>query len=959
MADVFVSYSRRDAAFVSVLVEDLQDHGKSVWVDTDGIGDGEVFPDVIRAAIEGSDVFVFVITPDSAASRFCESEVDHALELNKRVVPVLRQAVDDDLLPEAIRVRHWIPYLPDADAAAATDRLIAALDTDLEHMRAHTRWLVKALDWESHGRDKSFLLQGSELASAEAWLASVGDNAEPSPTALQREYLYAGRAASSRRQRRLVGGSLIVAAASIALVIFAAFSRSQAVTAKNDAEAARANAQSRALAAESEGQLSVDPERSILLAMEAVRADETPEAVFALQHAIDTSPIRGRLPNVGPQPQGLIGWGPGIAYSPDGTQIAEGSQTGTVVLLNAADLKVERSIDVGAFAAEVAYSPDGSRLAVGSDLGLVLYDPRTGEEVGNVHVEGPASGLQFSRDGSLLSATTYEPDTFAAHVQVWDTASRQLREIPVGSSIKGPYDYGLTFGGAFSPDGRRMLVTGQNGLGVFDVATGRMFGKALGGLSVNQAEYSPDGSMILAAYNPLRSGASGHTEVQLLGARTLHPLETIFRPTDGVANSAYQARFSPDGGRVAFVLDRTFGVYSLATHTLVLQRDLGAGGLHQIAFSPDGEELAVTAGDGSGAVYRAGGPEQMTIDPGSFNPQLEETPLALTGDGVTLALSPQTGPNAGKEVVRTWSLDGVSTSRPLVVSDGTCPYFGVDPTGAQAYVAPAPCGSYSYLTSKAVPIWDVGERRVATTLRIGGVAAGLPAFSGDGSTFATLVATSLSTEDTNTTIDLVDLATKTTTPLPLESSCGAWPPTLDHDGTVLASMTCDDIDVWRFADGEPVLHTFPVSISANAGPIVLAPDGRTLAIANATGASDVAIVDATTGDEVTTLAGHTQRVRSIAFSPDGSLLATASVDGSAKVWDATTGQLLRTLDHPGPVRTVVFSTDGTSIATMDWGGIIRIWDACSECRDPGALMALAQTRVTRELTPDERRTFLG
>jgi hypothetical protein len=43
---------------------------------------------------------------------------------------------------------------------------------------------------------------------------------------------------------------------------------------------------------------------------------------------------------------------------------------------------------------------------------------------------------------------------------------------------------------------------------------------------------------------------------------------------------------------------------------------------------------------------------------------------------------------------------------------------------------------------------------------------------------------------------------------------------------------------------------------------------------------------------------------------------------------------------------------------MDWGGVIRIWDACSMCRDPEALMTLAQTRVTRELTVDERRTYV-
>jgi hypothetical protein len=171
LPDVFVSYSRRDGEFVHALAADLESRGKSVWIDTQGIGDGEVFPDAIRNAIEQSHAFVFVITPESVASRYCETEVAYAQQLQKRVVPVLRSPVADDVLPEAIRIRNWIPYTPDVDATVASERLLVALDTDIEHARAHTRWLVKALDWETQGRDSSFLLRGSELTSAEAWLA--------------------------------------------------------------------------------------------------------------------------------------------------------------------------------------------------------------------------------------------------------------------------------------------------------------------------------------------------------------------------------------------------------------------------------------------------------------------------------------------------------------------------------------------------------------------------------------------------------------------------------------------------------------------------------------------------------------------------------------------------------------------------------------------------------------------
>src|ERR1700690_1984158 len=211
MADVFVSYSRRDGDFVGRLAHSIEDRGKQVWLDVEGIADGEVFPEAIKRAIEQSDAFVFVITPASVASPYCEHEVEYAREMAKRIVPVLRDPVADTELPVEIRDRNWIPFTDDAQFDASLTRLVGALDTDLEAARAHTRWLVKALEWDGEGREKSFLLRGSELGSAEGWLASSPEDADPAPTPLQREYVLASREAAARRQRLLVGASLTVA----------------------------------------------------------------------------------------------------------------------------------------------------------------------------------------------------------------------------------------------------------------------------------------------------------------------------------------------------------------------------------------------------------------------------------------------------------------------------------------------------------------------------------------------------------------------------------------------------------------------------------------------------------------------------------------------------------------------------------------------------------------------------
>src|ERR1700680_1110256 len=186
MADVFVSYSRRDSEFVSRLAEALQARGKDVWIDVEGIRDAEVFPAALIAAVEGSDGFVFVISPDSVALRFCEKAVEHPLGVNKRMLPLALRAGPDEQVPQGIRERNWIPVGDDGDFDQGVERLVTALDTDLAWTKEHTNWLLKALEWDAKGRDRSLLLRGSELAAAEQWLSGAAGT-DPGAAALTAE----------------------------------------------------------------------------------------------------------------------------------------------------------------------------------------------------------------------------------------------------------------------------------------------------------------------------------------------------------------------------------------------------------------------------------------------------------------------------------------------------------------------------------------------------------------------------------------------------------------------------------------------------------------------------------------------------------------------------------------------------------------------------------------------------
>jgi hypothetical protein len=133
------------------------------WIPGDwkNIPKGEDWEQEIYRGIEEADAFLFLISPDSVASEMCNKEIAHALENNKRILPVFIADVDNrgiygvtEKFPhkkqrEEINRRNFIICRPGRDNfEKAMEEIQNTIHTDYEWLKYHTKLQVRALEWE-------------------------------------------------------------------------------------------------------------------------------------------------------------------------------------------------------------------------------------------------------------------------------------------------------------------------------------------------------------------------------------------------------------------------------------------------------------------------------------------------------------------------------------------------------------------------------------------------------------------------------------------------------------------------------------------------------------------------------------------------------------------------------------------------------------------------------------------
>ena len=131
-------------------------------LDRHGIHGAENWQEKLGALIRDADTVVFVLSPASAKSDTCGWEVREAVNLGKRIIPVVHRSLSDVSAPPQLAALNYIffypePKKPGSGFRSGVTELINALNTDLGWLRERTRLLQRALEWDAGGRQSNRL----------------------------------------------------------------------------------------------------------------------------------------------------------------------------------------------------------------------------------------------------------------------------------------------------------------------------------------------------------------------------------------------------------------------------------------------------------------------------------------------------------------------------------------------------------------------------------------------------------------------------------------------------------------------------------------------------------------------------------------------------------------------------------------------------------------------------------
>jgi WD40 repeat protein/class 3 adenylate cyclase/energy-coupling factor transporter ATP-binding protein EcfA2 len=819
------------------------------------------------------------------------------------------------------------------------------LTEDREELRIRRQVTEAAQEWELLGQDPGALYRGARLAQAgelaERDATTLNDleqafviasQAEAAREVLDRETqrereLEATKrladterrrgeeaAQAARRLRRramILAGALGVAA--LLGVAAAAFGQ-QAST-----EATRATV--RELSNAAILNLETDPERSVLLALDAVDRGggpgDTPllEAQEALHRSVNRSLIERRFA-VGEEQ--VIG----VAIDGSARQIALLDATGAAGVWDAESGNESWRRQVGAPGVRdqklgLAFNPDGSMLALVAGSSVELLDAGTGAAHMTLrgHSEG-VTGAVFSPDGRLVATSSID-DT----VRIWDaTTGDAIRTIEVQAAD----DAAQVNSVAFDATGTRLVTAtsadqegGVAAAAIWDVATGRRLLQTEPLGYVAAAALSPDSTRLVTVdYDTL---------VKAFDAATGALLWTGF----GHSSLVHDVSFDPDGSRFATSgADGTVRIWQTETGRQLQVIPGHGASVFAIAFSFDGNQLATAGGDGTGRIWDTG--------PAAGR----EWFLWPHGDRIWVAAW---SPDGGR--LAYGGVDGTITVRDARSGDQVASWTIGDavPIGSLQFSSDG-----SRLLSGSADgiagIWDPTTGTSLQEIKTDKSTIFAAAWTPDETAIATTYADGAQVWDASNGSLIVEVGGH------VEEVPGlAFSP---DGGRMITSSTDKTAKIWELPSGRLLM-----TLEGHGGTVQRAawsPDGRLIVTSSNDGTAWV--WDAATGELRTTLTGHTSPIYGVDFSADGRWLATAGIDSTIKLWEvaALESALPMTLrGHAAAVYDVEFSPDGSRLLSTSRDRTARVW-----ALDPADLETLARSRLTRSMTDEECQRYL-
>lgn len=832
-------------------------------------------------------------------------------------------------------------------------RLHEWLMQDREGLRVHRDLTDAARQWAHLGGDTGALYRGARLAQAREWaeanderlnlaerafysasLAQEQHEALEREAQRQRELAAAQRLAAEQAERaeeqarsaqKLQRRAFFLGAALLLAVLLTGVALAlgrEATANARAAEAARQMALAREVAASAINSLGTDPERSILLALQAVRINQEGEQPVllevedALHRALQSSRLRATLAG---HDSGL--WA--LTLDGDESHLATVSTDGTAKVWDLVTHQVAISVPTGVTAnlsgSGAAFSPDGTRLlTVSSDNSATLWNSATGEAIWVLRGhDAPVTSVAIAADGTRF-ATASDDRT----VKVWDATSGALLNTLIGHE-------GAALVVAFSPNGKR-LFAGSDETGIalaWDVTNGEelfRFDGESAVVGIDAIAVSPDGTRL----------ATGEfdTTVRFWDAATGALLQTLF----GHASQVVSVAYSPDGSYLASGSeDGTVKLWESATGREALTLGGHTSGVMGVAFSPNGDRLYSAGRDGTARIW-------------DISPAAGRDGLNLVGHSDRLfgvAYHPD-----GTQVA-TWSWDGSANVWDAVTGAMVQSFSHENAfTGNPSY---SPDGKQlAIIDGGGATVFDAhsGERLYALPALAGEAIEVL--FSPDGSRLALAATDGTVRIHDSANGNLLFEFTTSDGAGDIHSVQIAFSP----DGKQLGTAREDGASLWDATTGRQLLSFTGHGEGVRVSGITFSPDGKWVATAG--NDASVQVWEAATGDVIYTLTGHTGPAFGVAFSPDGRTVASSSVDRTIKVWRLPAGggqapEPLTLHGHSGAVYRLAFSPDGSRLVSTGRNPVARVYALTLD-----ELIAIARSQITRSLTQEECQKYL-